>query len=632
MSNKNNASAIARSTSLPERGQVLCETPGSIVFQSVNDKKETIVVKKIKIVDEESFDRFDKELEIMASLNESYIIRPLAVCERAPNYAYILPWMPHGSLYEVMHVRLIPLQKQFPLVVLLSLDLARAVQKLHETGVIHRDIKPHNLLLDKQGFSKLTDFGLSEYEEKLKADGDEVLKPNRPSAGFKKIMGTFEYMAPELFQKKQHTRACDVYALGVSMNELFTGQLPYMGAEKDTENFYTVVDTRYDRLSLMKAICTQALRPDIIAPMKMDSKIESRFVALIKSCWDHDPTKRPTAKEIVKSLEDLCSDINLPLNSDRSKYVNDAVKAAPKIEAPRQYVKPRTAALPDLELDEKKLKPQSEKKELELPLTVKAGVISTRGKRGYMEDYHLLQPRLFGQRNMHVYGVFDGHGGEGCAKFVSANLIRHLEPLKSGNKDPVAVLKRAFALLHHEFMNSPASETDASGTTALVALFIGRKLYIANAGDSMAVLARKGQKAEQLSRMHLAGDTEEKKLIEERGGQVKRTADGKYRTNGVIQLSRAIGDRKVARYITAEPEVKSYDILPSDEFLVLATDGLWDALSPQKTVDILFNTVKHHDYGAKSVVADALQLGSDDNITTIVAYFKNEEEKLIEDM
>eukprot|EP00470_Lotharella_oceanica_P015567 CAMPEP_0170192986 /NCGR_PEP_ID=MMETSP0040_2-20121228/55752_1 /TAXON_ID=641309 /ORGANISM="Lotharella oceanica, Strain CCMP622" /LENGTH=130 /DNA_ID=CAMNT_0010441489 /DNA_START=11 /DNA_END=403 /DNA_ORIENTATION=- len=89
---------------------------------------------------------------------------------------------------------------------------------------------------------------------------------------------------------------------------------------------------------------------------------------------------------------------------------------------------------------------------------------------------------------------------------------------------------------------------------------------------------------------------------------------------GVIQLSRAIGDRKIAKYITAEPEISEYTLNEDDQFVVLASDGLWDVLSPQKTVDILGNTVKHADYGAKSIVADALQLGSDDNITSIVVY------------
>lgn len=60
-------------------------------------------------------------------LKSKNIIRPLAVCESAPNYAYILPWMKHGSFYELMHLRLIPIHKKLELIVLYALDLARAV-------------------------------------------------------------------------------------------------------------------------------------------------------------------------------------------------------------------------------------------------------------------------------------------------------------------------------------------------------------------------------------------------------------------------------------------------------------------------------------------------------------------------
>eukprot|EP00954_Amorphochlora_amoebiformis_P028353 1391526-Amorphochlora_amoeboformis.AAC.3 len=120
----------------------------------------------IKMVDEDSFDRFSKELAIMSSFNCPTIIRPVAVCERAPSYAYILPWMVHGSFHEIMHVRIVPIHKYFPLVLYYSLELAKAVAVMHDHNVIHRDIKPHNVLVGKDGLSKLTDFGIAEYEKK----------------------------------------------------------------------------------------------------------------------------------------------------------------------------------------------------------------------------------------------------------------------------------------------------------------------------------------------------------------------------------------------------------------------------------------------------------------------------------
>jgi len=240
------------------------------------------------------------------------------------------------------------------------------------------------------------------------------------------------------------------------------------------------------------------------------------------------------------------------------------------------------------------------------------------GKRGYMEDYHIVKHNLFGDKDLHLFGVYDGHGGDGAAKFVSAALPELLKPIRQ-SKDPKAVLKQAHYLLNREFLNSAEFAEDVSGTTACTVLISGRKMYVANAGDSMAVLCR-GTEAIALNKMHLASDEKEREDIESRGGFVKLTKDGKLRTAGVVQVSRAIGDRKIARYLTSEPEIYEYLLKPGDEFLVVATDGLWDVLSPQRTVDILNNTVKHADYGSKSIVGDALQLGSDDNITAIVVY------------
>ncbi len=608
-------SAVPRLKAMPGRGRVLCETPGSLVFVSEERGGAPVVVKKIKIVDVESFDRFDLELEIMLRLRHPTIIRPVAVCDTPPNYAYVLPLMRHGSLYEFIHIRRVPLHESFVMVLLISLDLARAIEHAHSVGVVHRDIKPHNLLLGEDGVSLLTDFGLAAYERKLQEEGSTIKRPNRPSAGFKKIMGTFEYMAPELFQKKQHTRACDVYALGVSMNELITGQLPYMGAEKDTEEFYTVLDTRYDRISLMKAICTQDLRPDCPAPREA---AQAEFVAILRACWAARPENRPSASAVVARLSRLAKAAGIDVNSSRSQLLSKCIARAPNVVAPKQYVKPRTAALPDIKFDSKSAGGVSGKAS-DKPLFCKAGVISTKGKRGYMEDYHVVKHNLFGRKDAHVFGVFDGHGGDGAARFVSSRLTSHLEPISRG-KDPSATLKRAFMLLQHEFMESEAFAKDNSGTTALVALLLGRRLLVANVGDSLGVLSR-GKRALRLNKEHTASDPDERELIEGRGGFVRLTKDGKHRTDGIIQLSRAIGDRKVARHITAEPEITSFDIGDDDEFMVLATDGLYDALGPQKVVNILHNTVKHADYGSKSIVADALQLGSTDNITAITCYF-----------
>ncbi|KAI1287634.1 putative protein phosphatase [Halotydeus destructor] len=128
-----------------------------------------------------------------------------------------------------------------------------------------------------------------------------------------------------------------------------------------------------------------------------------------------------------------------------------------------------------------------------------------------------------------------------------------------------------------------------SGCTAVVALLDGNELYVANAGDSRCVVSRSGE-AIDMSIDHKPEDDIEQDRITRAGGQV--TADG--RVNGGLNLSRAIGDHAYKinsklplreQMITALPDIKKLTISPSDEFMVLACDGIWNSLTSQQVVD-----------------------------------------------
>jgi protein phosphatase 1G len=130
-----------------------------------------------------------------------------------------------------------------------------------------------------------------------------------------------------------------------------------------------------------------------------------------------------------------------------------------------------------------------------------------------------------------------------------------------------------------------------SGCTAVVALLHNNELYVANAGDSRCVLCRAG-KAIEMSIDHKPEDTIEQDRIHKAGGRV--TCDG--RVNGGLNLSRAIGDHTYKKnsaisdrdqMITALPDVKSITLDDSDEFMVLACDGIWNVMSSQDVVDFV---------------------------------------------
>eukprot|EP00184_Porphyridium_aerugineum_P006421 CAMPEP_0184694404 /NCGR_PEP_ID=MMETSP0313-20130426/2382_1 /TAXON_ID=2792 /ORGANISM="Porphyridium aerugineum, Strain SAG 1380-2" /LENGTH=485 /DNA_ID=CAMNT_0027152695 /DNA_START=459 /DNA_END=1916 /DNA_ORIENTATION=+ len=131
----------------------------------------------------------------------------------------------------------------------------------------------------------------------------------------------------------------------------------------------------------------------------------------------------------------------------------------------------------------------------------------------------------------------------------------------------------------------------AAGCTAVVALLIDNSLYVANAGDSKAVLCR-GGKAHPLSFEHKPQSDIEKARIEKAGGFVNPAG----RVNNNLNLSRSIGDLKYkmnrdlppeAQMITAEPDMAAEKLLPEDEFLFMACDGVWDVMSNQEAIDFV---------------------------------------------
>ncbi|XP_078494893.1 protein phosphatase 1G [Ciona intestinalis] len=131
-----------------------------------------------------------------------------------------------------------------------------------------------------------------------------------------------------------------------------------------------------------------------------------------------------------------------------------------------------------------------------------------------------------------------------------------------------------------------------SGTTAVVALLSGLDLHVANAGDSRCVLCRKDGKAFDMSDDHKPEDETELKRITAAGGHVNVQG----RVNGGLNLSRAIGDHCYKtnkdfpledQMISAMPDVRSVKLQPTDEFMVLACDGIWNVYSSQEVVDFV---------------------------------------------
>ena len=149
--------------------------------------------------------------------------------------------------------------------------------------------------------------------------------------------------------------------------------------------------------------------------------------------------------------------------------------------------------------------------------------------------------------------------------------------------------------------NPAAVAQSQAGCTAVVAVLHGNELYVANAGDSRAVLCRGGQ-AYALSEDHKPGQEGERSRIMAAGGFLSNIG-GVTRVNGNLNLSRAIGDLKYKtnsglpaneQIITAEPDVKHVALTPEDSFFLLACDGVWDVMTNQQACDFVSQRIEQN--------------------------------------
>jgi len=179
------------------------------------DRKVAIKVMSPSLANSpDNIERFKREAKVSASLNHPHIIGILAVGDD-PDLAYfVMKYIEGRSLDSVIKDEG---AQSVPFVQSIIASAGKALHHSHTRGIIHRDVKPANFMLDKDGWLIVTDFGIAKQGESkgLTMTGS--------------IIGTPYYMAPEQFHGKPVTPAADQYALGVVAYELLTGKQPYTG-------------------------------------------------------------------------------------------------------------------------------------------------------------------------------------------------------------------------------------------------------------------------------------------------------------------------------------------------------------------------------------------------------------------
>ncbi|KAJ6385438.1 hypothetical protein OIU77_028591 [Salix suchowensis] len=184
-------------------------------------------------------------------------------------------------------------------------------------------------------------------------------------------------------------------------------------------------------------------------------------------------------------------------------------------------------------------------------------VYCKRGRREAMEDRFSAVVDLEGDVQQAFFGVFDGHGGAKAAEFAAGNLDKNIldEVARRDEEDIKDAVKHGKG-----------------------------NLVVSNTGDCRAVMSRGGV-AEALTADHRPSREDEKNRIESTGGYVD-LVHGTWRIQGSLAVSRGIGDSHLKQWVIAEPDTNVVRIKPDHEFLILASDGLWDKVGNQEAVDI----------------------------------------------
>jgi Tol biopolymer transport system component len=218
--------------------------------------------------------RFEREARVLASLNHPHIGAIYGLEDAEDVTALVMELVDGDDLSQRIARGAIPIAEALPI----AHQIAEALEAAHEQGVIHRDLKPANIKVRPDGAVKVLDFGLAKALDPTSAPGAELmnsptLTPHATMMGA--IIGTAAYMAPEQARGKAVDRRADIWAFGVVVYEMLTGQRPFGGDDIST----TLASVLKDDVSW------QALPADLPAPVHR----------MLHRCLEKDPRRRLSA-------------------------------------------------------------------------------------------------------------------------------------------------------------------------------------------------------------------------------------------------------------------------------------------------------------------------------------------------
>jgi serine/threonine protein kinase len=260
-----------------------------------NEDKPLIAVKKLDQMAGEGDREFNTEVKVIGRTNHKNLVQLIGFCNEGQHRLLVYEYMSNGSLANFLFGDSRP---NWYRRMQIAFDIARGLLYLHEecsSQIIHCDIKPQNILLDKSFNARISDFGIAKL---LKTDQTKTTTA---------IRGTKGYVAPEWFKNLPVTTKVDTYSLGILLLELVCCRKNFDIDKKEGQ--IVLADWAWD--------CLKEGKLDLLVEddeeAAEDMKTVERFVIVAIWCLQEDPSLRPEMKKVVLMLEGAVQ-VSIPPN------------------------------------------------------------------------------------------------------------------------------------------------------------------------------------------------------------------------------------------------------------------------------------------------------------------------------
>jgi serine/threonine protein phosphatase PrpC len=339
----------------------------------------------------------------------------------------------------------------------------------------------------------------------------------------------------------------------------------------------------YTEQQLTVAIVSSGLRP---ALAEIGLHLPKSLLSLIQNCWESDPSKRPSSDNVVLELESIWEQVrgkqqghllektsNSQSDTDGADIIKNSGDYRDTVNWFSQGECLSKKSSVSTVFDVKLWSSSTDEPSRYVPV-ISCGSFATCGRRESMEDTHFIIPHMCNEESIHLFAIFDGHRGAAAAEFsaqVLPGLVQSLCSTSAGEALSQAFVRTDLAFrqeLDSHRQSKRVSQKDwHPGCTAIASLLVENKLFVANVGDSRAILCRAGHPF-ALSKAHLATCIDERNRVIGEGGRIEWLVDTWRVAPAGLQVTRSIGDDDLKPAVTAEPEISETILSADDEFLV----------------------------------------------------------------